>query len=258
MTRLNVMVAVAMFLALVACAEQNAVPAAADRVANPSPVIAKAPRAAPSPIPTRTPVPTATAVVATPPPTAERSPVPTTRPSPVPTWTPKARRATPTATPIPDAVVQAHMTSGKGDEKASDFELTLFGGETLRLSDLEDQVVVLNFWASWCPPCRWEMPSFEKTYQEYKEQGVMFVGVAISDFESAALKFAGLTGVTYPIGLDITGEISRAYRVLSLPTTLFIDHEGNVARRLTNVANEAVLNLFIEGQIRQMTNATSG
>ena len=245
-----------MILSLAACADQNNAPAASDRIESPSSAVAKSPPSAPQPAPARTPIPTATAVVAKPPPTATPSPTPTARPSPVPTWTPKARPSTPT--PIPDEVIAAHMSEDKSEEKATDFELTLFDGETLRLSELQGQVVVLNFWASWCPPCRWEMPSFEKTYQEYKNDGVLFVGVAISDFESAALEFAELTGVTYPIGLDTTGEISRAYRVLSLPTTVFIDPRGNIARRLSNVTNEAVLKIFIEGQIRSMTGASSG
>jgi thiol-disulfide isomerase/thioredoxin len=139
-------------------------------------------------------------------------------------------------------------SSGDGP-MAHDFELTLFNGETLALSELRGQVVVLNFWASWCPSCRWEMPAFETMYQEYQDRGVIFVGVAVSDFEEDAREFAEMTGVTYPIGLDLTG-ISRDYRVLTLPTTVFINAEGRVARTLKNAANETVLRLFIEGQIR--------
>ena len=120
----------------------------------------------------------------------------------------------------------------------------------LRLSDLEGKVVVLNFWASWCPPCRWEMPFFEEMHQEYKDQGVVFLGVAISDTLENARGFAESTGVTYPIGLDTTGEISRNYNVVSLPTTFFIGREGNVERRLTSAANEGVLKVFLRGQLR--------
>ncbi len=256
MTRVIAAAAAAMILSLAACADDNNAPATSDRIESPSPAVAKSPPSAPQPAPTRTPVPTATAIVTKLLPTATPSPVPTALLAPVPTWTPKARRSTPT--PIPDEVIAAHMSGDKIEDKATDFELTLFDGETLRLSELQGQVVVLNFWASWCPPCRWEMPSFEKTYQEYKDDGVLFVGVAISDFESAALEFAEATGVTYPIGLDVTGEIARAYRVLGLPTTIFIDTRGNIARRLSNVANEAVLKIFIEGQIRSTTGSSSG
>lgn len=126
-----------------------------------------------------------------------------------------------------------------------------FDGETLRLSDLEGNVVVLNFWASWCPPCRWEMPFFEEMQQEYEDQGVVFVGVAISDTMENVRAFAESVGVTYPNGLDATGEIARNYGVVSLPTTFFIGRDGNVERRLSSAANEGVLKIFLRGQLRQ-------
>lgn len=139
----------------------------------------------------------------------------------------------------------------KLDEHAPDFEIALFDGEVIRLSDLEGSVVVLNFWASWCPPCRWEMPSFEHMSKEYKDKGVIFLGVAISDYSPDARAFADKTGVTYPIGLDESGEIARSYRPTSMPTTFFIDREGVVSRKLVSVANEAVLRVFLDGQLNQ-------
>lgn len=133
---------------------------------------------------------------------------------------------------------------------APDFALETFDGESVLLSDLHGQVVVLNFWASWCPPCRWEMPFFEEISQEYRGDGVTFVGVAMSDTLEAAREFATEAGVTYPIGLDETNEITRAYRVVSLPTTFFISPDGNIQRRLTSPANEGALHVFIRGQLR--------
>ena len=191
-------------------------------------------------VPTPTATPEIAALTATPVRSATSEPSPTA--TALPTATPDP--ATPTPAPTPVTV----RLSGDGS-LAQDFNLTLFSGETLALSDLRGQVVVLNFWASWCPPCRWEMPSFESMYQEYRDQGVVFVGVAVSDFEEDARAFADMTGVTYPIGRDLSG-IARDYRVLSLPTTVFIDTEGKVAKTLKNAANEAVLRLFIEGQIK--------
>jgi thiol-disulfide isomerase/thioredoxin len=132
---------------------------------------------------------------------------------------------------------------------APEIELPLFDGETLLLSDLGGKVVVLNFWASWCPPCRWEMPSFEEIWREYKDQDVVFVGIAVSDEEKEARAFAESAGVSYPLGLDAAGEFARAYRVTSLPTTILIDREGNEARKIANVANETVLKLFLKGLI---------
>ena len=135
-----------------------------------------------------------------------------------------------------------------GTSLAPDFSLSVFNGGELRLSDLRGQVVVLNFWASWCPSCRWEMAAFERVYQDYRDEGVMFVGVAVSDSKEDAEAFADLTGVTYPIGNDLS-KIAQDYKVVSLPTTVFINTEGEVARTLRNVANDAVLRLFIDGQM---------
>ena len=183
---------------------------------------------APTPVPTATPAPTATAVAPT------EIPAPTATPKPAPTAS---------------APVLIRRASTTEVDDAPDFELQTFDGESLLLSDLEGKVVVLNFWASWCPPCRWEMPSFERIYQEYKDDGVVFVGVAMSDTLEDAQGFADEAGVTYPIGLDTDNRIAIAYRVMSLPTTFFINKEGQVQRRLTSAANEGVLKVFLRGQM---------
>ena len=189
-----------------------------------------APTATALPVPTHTPVPTAT---------AEPTPVPTATAKPAPTST-----ALPAPTPVK---IQPRATKESG--KAYDFEIETFDGETLRLSDLEGKVVVLNFWASWCPPCRWEMPFFEDMHQEYEDQDVVFLGVAISDTLESAKEFAESAEVTYPIGLDTTNEIARNYTVVTLPTTFFIGRDGNIERRLVSAANEGVLKIFLRGQL---------
>ena len=189
-----------------------------------------APVSSTSPLPTQTPVPTS---VPSPPPIA------TPTPSPVPTRTPERPELTPTPAQRVD------LGSGRS---APQLAVTLFNGEELRLSDLKGKVVVLNFWASWCPPCRWEMPAFERMWQEYRDQGVVFVGVAISDAEEDAQAFARKIGVTYPVGLDATGRAARDFRVFGLPTTFLIDRDGNEARKF-GVANEAILRIFLKGQL---------
>ena len=189
------------------------------------------PTATAQPAPTHTPVPTAT---------AEPTPVPTATAKPAPTST-----ALPAPTPVK---IQPRAIRESG--KAHDFEIETFDGEMLRLSDLEGKVVVLNFWASWCPPCRWEMPFFEEMNQEYKDQEVVFLGVAMSDTLDSAKEFAESAGVTYPIGLDTTNDIARNYKVISLPTTFFIGRDGNIERRLVSAANEGVLKIFLRGQLR--------
>ena len=119
--------------------------------------------------------------------------------------------------PKPVKVIRA---SGKA---APDFELTLLNGDTFRLSENLGKVVILNFWGSWCPPCRWEMPDFQEMYQEYRDDGVLFVGVAVPpDDEADARAFAEKIGVTYPVGLDPEGVLLIRYRVTSFPTTFII------------------------------------
>ena len=185
-------------------------------------------------------------------PTATTSPTPaaTATATPKPTATViLAPTVTATALPTPHTIAR-RFQSIAGSE-AKDFELTLFDGRRLRLSDLEGKVVVLNFWASWCGPCREEMPAFELTWQEYSDRGVVFLGVAVADFEEDARAFADFVGVTYPVGFDSAGEIALDYfpeRVI-LPTTYFVDPEGKLQRRIDGLVNEAVLRIFLDGQI---------
>jgi peroxiredoxin len=159
--------------------------------------------------------------------------------------------ATPTLVPAPTTNAITTPKVAKLNEPAPDFELELFTGEKMRLSDLKGKVVVLNFWASWCPPCRREMPGFEKTWQEYEERGVVFVGVAVQDHEPDSRAFAKEVGVTYPIGIDWDGRIFDKYRPTAMPTTFMINREGLVSRRIANYANEAMLRIFLKGQLDQ-------
>ena len=192
----------------------------------------------PTPSETTGPVPTPAAIPT--PPTVTPEPTPST-PSPTPEPT-----VTATPAPTPRTILS---TSSTGGEAAPDFEVETFDGETLKLSDLNGKVVVLNFWASWCPPCRWEMPFFETMWQEYRDQGVVFVGIAMSDTLENVKAFAEEASVTYPVALDTTTEIARAYEVLSLPTTYFIGKDGNIERKLTSAANEGLLKVFLRGQL---------
>ena len=175
--------------------------------------------------------------------------LPTATPEPTPSPPSPTPEPTVTATPAPTPRTILSTRDAEG-EAAPDFEVETFDGETLRLSDLNGKVVVLNFWASWCPPCRWEMPFFETMWQEYRDQGVVFLGIAMSDTLENVKAFAEEAGVTYPVGLDTTTEIARDYEVLSLPTTFFIGKDGNIERKLTSAANEGLLKIFLRGQLR--------
>lgn len=129
---------------------------------------------------------------------------------------------------------------------APDFTFTLFDGKELTLSDLRGSPVVLNFWASWCPPCRAEARDLERVWQAYRERGVVFLGVDIQDTEEDARAFLEEFGVTYPNGQDTTMEIAMSYEITGIPTTVLITSEGKVARRWVGAASERQLAAFVE------------
>ncbi len=111
---------------------------------------------------------------------------------------------------------------------APDFSLTSFDGQTLTLSELRGQVIVLNFWASWCPPCREEAPYLEQTWREYQDKGVVFIGVDYVDTEPEALAYLTEFNITYFNGPDIKTRISQAYNIQGVPETYFIAKNGEV------------------------------
>jgi len=113
---------------------------------------------------------------------------------------------------------------------APDFELKTNTGETVKLSDLRGQAVLVNLWATWCPPCRAEMKSIEKVYNEYKDQGlvVLAVNMTYQDDPTKIAPFVTEQGLTFPILLDETGAMGHAYQLRSLPSSYFIDRAGKI------------------------------
>ena len=111
---------------------------------------------------------------------------------------------------------------------APDFSLTTFEGEIITLSELTGNVVVINFLASWCPPCRDEALYLEAIWRKYKDQGVVFIGVDYVDTEQEALAYIDEFEITYPNGPDLRTEISQAYRIKGVPETFFVAQDGTL------------------------------
>jgi len=111
---------------------------------------------------------------------------------------------------------------------APDFALTTFSGEQVSLSRLRGQVVVINFWASWCPPCREEAAYLERTWRAYRDRGVAFIGVDYADTEREALAYMQEFDLTYPNGPDIGTRISQDYRIQGVPETFFVARDGTL------------------------------
>lgn len=111
---------------------------------------------------------------------------------------------------------------------APDFSITTFDGQNLSMSELRGKAVVINFWASWCIPCRTEAPLLEQTWREYRDRGVIILGVDYVDTEDAAKKFIQEYGMTYPNGPDLGTRISQTYRITGVPETYFITRAGKL------------------------------
>lgn len=115
---------------------------------------------------------------------------------------------------------------------APEFTLPLFDQfeqDEIRLSELHGQVVVINFWASWCVECYKEASLLEQAWQDYKDQGVIFIGVDHLDTDKEALAYMAKYGITYPSGPDLGDKIADAYGITGVPETFFIDKDGNIA-----------------------------
>jgi len=111
---------------------------------------------------------------------------------------------------------------------APDFSLTGFDGRTVTLSELRGQVVIINFWASWCPPCREEAAYLEQTWRKYKDRGVVFIGVDYVDTDKEALAYIQEFDITYINGPDIGTRISQAYNIKGVPETFYVDKKGQL------------------------------
>jgi cytochrome c biogenesis protein CcmG, thiol:disulfide interchange protein DsbE len=113
---------------------------------------------------------------------------------------------------------------------APDFALQTTEGKTIKLSELRGQPVLVNLWATWCPPCRAEMKTLETVYNDYKDQGLIILAVNMTsqDQPEAILPFVQERSLTYPILLDAHGEVASAYQMKSLPSSFFINRDGTI------------------------------
>ncbi len=111
---------------------------------------------------------------------------------------------------------------------APDFDLAVMDGGRIKLSELKGQVVMVNFWATWCGPCREEMPHLEALYQRYSDLGFTLLGVNVEEDSSGADEFLAETPVSFPILFDPGNDVSELYDVVAMPSTVMIDREGNM------------------------------
>jgi cytochrome c biogenesis protein CcmG/thiol:disulfide interchange protein DsbE len=131
------------------------------------------------------------------------------------------------------------------------FTLDTLAGGTVALPDLRGKVVVVNFWASWCFPCRQETPALQAVYQQYKDSGVVVVGLNLTNQDSMAdvRTFAHAYGLTYPILLDRDGSVGLQYRVQGLPSTFFVSRKGVIR---TVVVGGPMSDTFVRSKVEAL------
>ena len=147
------------------------------------------------------------------------------------------------------ATTQGQIPAPRQGFLAPDFELVNAAGEAVRLSDFRGQPVLLNVWASWCQPCRAEMPAMERLYQEYRAKGleILAVNSTTQDTPEDALSFANQLGLSFPILFDNQGSVVTSYQVQALPSTYFIAPNGIIQEVVVGgPMSEALLRTRVE------------
>ncbi len=115
--------------------------------------------------------------------------------------------------------------------RAPDFMLPGEDGKTYRLSDYRGKVVVVNFWATWCPPCRFEMPSLERAWARLKDKNVVVLAINVGESADVIFEFTGQYPMSFPLPMDLDGAVIKQYPVTGLPTTYVINPHGMVTHR---------------------------
>ena len=185
-------------------------------------------------------------------PTATQAPeFPTAVPSPTKVPDPTATRflvETPTRTPAPTPAPSQTLSPPVGlrvGDTAPDFALESLQGETLRLSDMRGQVVMINFWAVWCGYCRIELPAMQAVYQVYQDEGFVVLAVDVQESKDVVKAFVEDVGLTFPILLDQRAKVTSMYRIRGLPTSIFVDPNGVIAAVHLGPVNEQIIQEYM-------------
>ena len=153
---------------------------------------------------------------------------------------------------MPAALVPTGMkVEAKQGALAPDFLLPKLDGGDLRLSDLRGKAVIVNLWATWCTPCRKEMPQFVAAYDRYKGEGLEIVAVNVQESASIIRPFAADFGMEFPVVLDKRGSVSDSYRLIGLPMTYFIDRDGVIRSVFQGPFLERLRGTQVQGAIAE-------
>jgi peroxiredoxin len=130
---------------------------------------------------------------------------------------------------VDDAIRELDLIKPSRQKMAEDFTLAMPGGKSFRLSEHRGKAVLVNFWATWCPPCREEMPAMERLYQQYRDRGLVLVAVSLDTNPDVVMPFVREQKLTFPIALDPKAEVANRYGVRALPSSFVVDRKGTMA-----------------------------
>ncbi len=148
--------------------------------------------------------------------------------------------------------VGAALGIGGGGEELTGSSIRTLDGSSLTLQDLEGKVVLVNAWATWCPPCVLEMPGFQRVYEDYKDQGFMVLGVSKDQGDPAAVKaFLREKGITYPVALSSAVDLGGITEVETLPTSFLIGRDGTIRHRVEGLFTEPALRLAVKNLLKE-------
>ena len=139
-------------------------------------------------------------------------------------------------------------------EPFADFQLTTLDGEVISIADYRGKIVMIDFWSSWCAPCRAEGPVLAETYDKWRDRGVEFIGVAIWDTDDPVQEFIERNGINYVNGIDPSGKISIDFGVSGIPEKFFINPEGEIVKKVVGPNTSRTL----DGILTDMTDAAQG
>jgi peroxiredoxin len=146
-----------------------------------------------------------------------------------PASTPKPAARSGRVLTLDDAVRELDLIRPSRQKQAEDFTLAMADGTSFRLSDHRGHVVLVNFWATWCPPCREEMPALERLYRQHKDRGLVLVAVSIDADPKLVPPYVRASKLTFPVALDPKAEVANKYGVRALPSSFVVDRQGAMA-----------------------------
>jgi peroxiredoxin len=145
-----------------------------------------------------------------------------------------------------EGVIKTRYPDVSEGNVAPEFVLNSINDEKVKLSNIKKDVVIINFWATWCDYCKREMPAFETVYGKYKDKNIEIISINLQESNNDVNKFIKEYNLTFPVVIDADGEVSKKYKITTVPTTYLLDSKGKVIKKNVGEMDEAMLEDWIK------------